>query len=121
MRIFAMQYAFHFLTIESTMKDIHVCGIGHALVDIEFAIDEHTFNNLGLTKGSMSLVSEEEQSTVISTLSDRSHHRSSGGSAANTIIAIGQFGGKAAYKTILGDDPFGEFYAQEFRDLEVHV
>jgi len=119
MRIFAMQYAFHFLTIESTMKDIHVCGIGHALVDIEFAIDEHTFNDLGLTKGSMSLVSEEDQSKVISTLSDRSHHRSSGGSAANTIIAIGQFGGKAAYKTILGDDPFGEFYAQEFRDLGI--
>ena len=29
---------------------------------------------------------------------------------ANTIIAIGQFGGKAAYKTILGDDPFGKFH-----------
>lgn len=101
------------------MKDIHVCGIGHALVDIEFAIDEHTFNELGLTKGSMSLVTEEDQSKVIASLSDLSHHRSSGGSAANTIIAIGQFGGKAAYKTILGDDPFGEFYAQEFLDLGI--
>ncbi|MGA0806545.1 MAG: PfkB family carbohydrate kinase, partial [Pseudohongiellaceae bacterium] len=44
---------------------------------------------------------------------------SSGGSAANTIIAIGQLGGKAAYKTILGDDAFGAFYAQEFRDLGI--
>jgi sugar/nucleoside kinase (ribokinase family) len=119
MRIFAEQYASLFFTIEPTMKDIQVCGIGHALVDIEFAIDEHTFNKLGLTKGSMSLVSEEDQAKVISTLSDKSHHRSSGGSAANTIIAIGQFGGKAAYKTILGDDAFGAFYAQEFRDLGI--
>ena len=101
------------------MKDIHVCGIGHALVDIEFAIDEDTFESLGLTKGSMSLVSEEEQTAVIATLSQRTHHRSSGGSAANTIIAIGQFGGKAAYKTILGDDSFGAFYAKEFRDLGI--
>lgn len=101
------------------MKDIHVCGIGHALVDIEFAVDDSTFESLGLQKGSMALVSESEQSHVIQSLSDRSHHRSSGGSAANTMIAIGQFGGKVAYKTILGDDALGTFYAGEFRDLGI--
>jgi len=101
------------------MKDIHVCGIGHALVDIEFAIDEITFESLGLQKGSMALVSELDQSNVIQSLSDKSHHRSSGGSAANTMIAIGQFGGKAAYKTILGDDSLGSFYASEFQDLGI--
>ena len=103
------------------MKDIHVCGIGHALVDIEFAIDDATFQTLGLTKGSMALVSEDQQTTVIDSLSDRTHHRSSGGSAANTIIAIGQFGGKAAYKTILGDDSFGAFYADEFKQLGIQL
>ncbi|MGA1276843.1 MAG: adenosine kinase [Candidatus Kapaibacteriota bacterium] len=103
------------------MKDIHVCGIGHALVDIEFAIDDTTFESLGLNKGSMALVSEDEQMQVIHSLSDKTHHRSSGGSAANTIIAIGQFGGKAAYKTILGDDPFGLFYAKEFQELGIKL
>ena len=103
------------------MKDIHVCGIGHALVDIEFAISDATFETLGLTKGSMALVSENEQSHVIQSLSDSSHHQSSGGSAANTIIAIGQFGGKAAYKTILGDDALGAFYASEFQELGIQL
>ena len=103
------------------MKDIHVCGIGHALVDIEFAVSETEFSSLGLKKGSMALVDSDQQKTAINKLESTIPHRSSGGSAANTIIAIGQFGGKAAYKTILGDDQLGEFYANEFRDLGIHL
>lgn len=102
-------------------KDLHICGIGHALVDIEFTINEQQFAPLGLKKGSMALVSPQEQSATIISLQAHHPHRSSGGSAANTIIAIGQFGGKAAYKTILGNDDMGLFYADEFRQLSIHL
>jgi len=102
-------------------KDIHICGIGHALVDIEYSINEQQFAPLGLKKGSMALVSPEEQTFTIESLQAHNPHRSSGGSAANTIIAIGQFGGKAAYKTILGNDDLGHFYADEFRQLGIHL
>ena len=102
-------------------KDLHICGIGHALVDIEYSINEQQFAPLGHKKGTMTLVSPQEQSSTIESLQAHSPHRSSGGSAANTIIAIGQFGGKAAYKTILGNDYLGHFYADEFRQLGIHL
>jgi sugar/nucleoside kinase (ribokinase family) len=102
-------------------KNLHVCGIGHALVDIEYTLDESQFESLGLKKGTMTLVSAEEQQAMIQKIAHHAPHRSSGGSAANTIIAIGQFGGRAAYKTILGDDAFGKFYASEFQELGIHL
>jgi len=50
---------------------------------------------------------------------DKKKHLSSGGSAANTIIAYSSFGGKAAYKTSLGKDELGNFYADEFKKLGI--
>jgi sugar/nucleoside kinase (ribokinase family) len=56
---------------------------------------------------------------MIQALGERDVHRCSGGSAANTIIAFAQFGGSAAYASLLGADHFGNFYASEFKDLGI--
>jgi sugar/nucleoside kinase (ribokinase family) len=67
----------------------------------------------------MTLTEPSRQHDMIQALGERDVHRCSGGSAANTIIAFAQFGGSAAYASLLGADHFGNFYASEFKDLGI--
>ena len=101
------------------MKNILLTGVGNALVDLEYSITDIELDNFGVTKGSMALTDSVRQSEMIAALGQRKAHRSSGGSAANSIIAFAQFGGSAAYCSLLGADHFGDFYASEFKDLGI--
>ncbi|MFP4369016.1 MAG: adenosine kinase [Candidatus Kapaibacterium sp.] len=100
-------------------KDIQLCGLGNGLVDIQYEVSDDELKNLKLKKGEMRLVENDEQRKLIDKFAHRKHHKSSGGSAANTVIAFSLLGGKAAYKTTLGNDKFGLFYAKEFTDLGI--
>lgn len=100
-------------------KDIQLLGLGNGLVDLQFEVEDIDLEPLGLYKGQWLLVEADQQIAFLDKLSGRKHIRCSGGSAANTIIAFAKFGGKAAYKTLLGDDEFGRFYANEFNELGI--
>jgi sugar/nucleoside kinase (ribokinase family) len=100
-------------------KDIQLCGIGNALVDIQLEVNESELTSTGYEKGTMTLVDRAAQTESIEKLSDKEKHLSSGGSAANTIIAYSSFGGKAAYQTALGNDELGRFYSDEFKKLGI--
>ena len=100
-------------------KDIKLCGIGNALLDMQFEVTDKEINDLGLEKGTMTLVVDDVQETVLKMMGNRTKYVSSGGSAANTVIAFSSFGGKAAYKTMIGDDEDGFFYANEFQNLGI--
>lgn len=102
-------------------KDIDLCGLGNSLVDIQINVGDDIIKQLGLTKGEMLLVDELRQKEIISLLDDKNKNLCSGGSAANTIIAFAKFGGKAAYLSLLGDDEFGRFYANEFMQFEIEL
>ncbi len=102
-------------------KSIDLCGLGNALVDIQFRVDDKVIGESGLAKGEMRLAGKEEQSVLIKKLSHLSSNKCSGGSAANTIIAFSQFGGKSAYMTMLGNDDNGRFYAGEFSELGIEL
>lgn len=103
------------------MKEIDLFGLGHALVDIQIEVSETELGTTGYKKGSMTLTDSSEQNKIIEMFSDKKHLLSSGGSAANTIKAFSGFGGRSAYKTKLGQDRFGEFYAKEFQDLNIKL
>jgi sugar/nucleoside kinase (ribokinase family) len=107
--------------INKMNKDIELCGIGNGLVDLQYEISEQELLNLRIAKGLMTLVSEEEQANFLNFLKDKKEHKCSGGSAANTIIGFTQFGAKAAYKTVLGNDKYGLFYASEFKELGIEL
>lgn len=100
-------------------KDIKLCGIGNAIVDMQFEVSEKEISDLFLEKGTMTLVVDDVQQKVLDMLGNRTNYISSGGSAANTIIAFSSFGGKSAYKTMIGDDNDGAFYGEEFHDLGI--
>jgi sugar/nucleoside kinase (ribokinase family) len=103
------------------IKDIDLCGIGNALVDIQIEVDDSVISKFNLVKGGMQLADAHQQAKLINFLSDKNQNKSSGGSAANTIIAFSQLGGKSAYQTVIGDDKFGNFYSKEFTDLGIKL
>jgi len=103
------------------MKTIQLTGIGNALVDLEVQVDEQEFVGFDLAKGTMALTSPSRQREMLDILGDRPIHRSSGGSAANSVIAFAQFGGTGGYNSLLGADEFGSFYAKEFADIGINL
>jgi sugar/nucleoside kinase (ribokinase family) len=106
---------------DKKVNKIEVYGIGNAIVDLQAQVDEDVITKLGLNKGSMQLVGPAEQNELLIAVSDHKLHQSSGGAAANSIIAIAQLGGQVAYGCVVGDDERGEFYLEEMRELGVAI
>ncbi|MGD1952495.1 MAG: adenosine kinase [Leptolyngbyaceae cyanobacterium] len=96
-----------------------VYGLGNALVDIECPLSVETLTAIGMDKGVMTLLDEAVQNTAIAQLNNHKTKRSCGGSAANTLIAISQLGGKTFYSCKVANDEYGQFYTQDLVDCGV--
>ena len=72
-----------------------------------------------LPKGSMSLMDSEKQASVLNKLEHNSLRLASGGSAANTMVAIAQSGGTGIYVGRVAHDPHGEFYKQDMLEAGI--
>ena len=97
------------------MKKYHVYGVGNALVDMEFEVEDKFFNDYGIEKGLMTLVDENRQHELIGHLDAFEGKKASGGSAANTIIAVSYFGGNAFYSCKVANDELGDFYVHDLK------
>ncbi len=95
------------------MKKYHVYGVGNALVDMEFEVEDAFFEANGIDKGVMTLVDEARQHELIGHLDAFDGKKASGGSAANTVIAVSYFGGKAFYSCKVANDELGDFYVHD--------
>ncbi len=93
----------------------HVYGIGNALVDKEFEVDEAFLVENNIEKGMMTLIDKERQETLLAELKQSFglKKRAGGGSAANSIVAISQFGGNTFYACKVADDETGNFYMKD--------
>jgi sugar/nucleoside kinase (ribokinase family) len=98
------------------MAKYDVYGIGNALVDMEYAIEVADLETLGIDKGVMTLVDEQCQLRMMDHLAAYPHQRSSGGSAANSMIAVRQFGGTSFYSCKVAEDELGHFYMKDLLD-----
>lgn len=103
------------------MSQYDVYGVGNALVDIQSRIPDSVLEPLGFNKGIMTLVDEHTQVRVLSSLDGAAVSRCAGGSAANTIVGIADFGGKPAYAGKVGQDELGEFWLEDMRKLGIQV
>jgi len=95
------------------MKKYHVYGVGNALVDMEFEVEDSFFEQYGIDKGVMTLVDEERQHELMGHLDAFEGKKASGGSAANTIIANSYFGGQSFYSCKVSNDELGDFYVKD--------
>ena len=100
----------------ASMAKYDIYGIGNALVDMEYEVEHEDLGILGIDKGVMTLVDEHQQTSIMTHLRDRHHQRGSGGSAANSIIAFSQLGGRCYYSCKVADDELGHFYMQDLID-----
>jgi sugar/nucleoside kinase (ribokinase family) len=98
------------------MAKYDVYGIGNALVDMEYEVEVADLEALGIDKGVMTLVDEDCQLRMMAHLASRHHQRSSGGSAANSMIAVSQFGGSSFHSCKVAGDALGHFYMQDLLD-----
>lgn len=99
------------------MKQYDVYGIGNALVDTEYEIDDAFLDVIKLQKGVMTLIESEQREEILHQLEVKHEHevihQSGGGSAANTIVAVQQFGRKGFYSCKVADDVVGNFFMQD--------
>ncbi len=93
------------------MYDVY--GLGNALVDEEYAIDDGFLRSHKIAKGHMTLVDEPTMDVLISSLDDLSPTRMSGGSAANTLIAIQGFGANTFYSCKVASDETGQHFLND--------
>lgn len=100
-------------------KKYDVYGIGNALVDMEYEVHDEFFTKNKIDKGLMTLVDEDRQKVLIEALGGLPLKQQCGGSAANTIIAVAQFGGKSFYSCKVANDATGDFYFQDLKDTGV--
>ena len=90
-----------------------IYGIGNALVDMEFAVDDTFLTDQGIPKGHMTLVDEDRINAIEEALSEQSR-RAPGGSAANTVFAVQGFGGRGFYSCRLAEDDLGRHFLADF-------
>jgi len=98
-----------------------VYGIGNALVDVQSQVTDETLAQTGFDKGIMTLVDNDKQQALLGQLDADSFNRCAGGSAANTIVGIAEFGGRVAYCGKVGNDSMGEFFLEDMRALGVSI
>ncbi len=94
-------------------KKYNVYGMGNALLDMEFEISAQLLQELKLNKGIMTLVDEDRQEYLMRSLSHLTSRNSCGGSAANTMVALSQLGGKGFYSCKVAEDEIGSFYLKD--------
>ncbi len=92
---------------------IDVVGIGNALVDVLSHAGDEFLERHGLVKGSMHLVDEARARELYGAMGPGIEV--SGGSAANTIVGVASFGGRAHYVGKVHDDQLGEVFAHDLR------
>jgi sugar/nucleoside kinase (ribokinase family) len=98
-----------------------VYGIGNGIVDQQVKITDSELEDLRLHKGYMELADQAEQARILAHLGHRESELHAGGSAANTVVGIGQMGGTVAYTCSLAADDLGRHYAADFATLGIRL
>ena len=90
-----------------------VLGIGNAIFDVLVQTDEKFLADHGMTKGGMALIDEARATAIYRDMGPATEM--SGGSGANTIVGIANFGARAAFIGKVRDDQIGRLYTHDIR------
>src|SRR5205807_4802781 len=101
------------------MKRFDVFGMCNALYDIQAEVPEEILDELGIVKGSMVLLEEDQQRAIVSRVYSHIVNSESGGSGANTMLGLGLLGGLACYTSRVGRDEHGDLYRAKLAEKGV--
>jgi sugar/nucleoside kinase (ribokinase family) len=94
-----------------------VLGIGNAIVDVIARAEDDFLVAQGMHKGAMALIDQARAETIYQAMGPAVE--SSGGSAANTIVGVASFGGRAAFVGKVKDDELGRAFVHDIRAARV--
>lgn len=94
-----------------------VLGIGNAIFDVLVRTGDEFLQAQGMDKGSMALIDEGRAAAIYSAMGPATEM--SGGSAANTIVGVADFGARAAYVGKVKNDQIGQLYVHDIRAAKV--
>jgi sugar/nucleoside kinase (ribokinase family) len=90
-----------------------VIAIGNAIVDVMAPCQDELIETLGLTRGGMTLVDEDQAHALYQAMGPAKEI--SGGSAANTLAGLAALGSSCAFIGQVADDQLGEVFAHDIR------
>jgi len=97
--------------------ELDVIGVGNALVDVLCSESDAFLERHGLVKGTMHLVDEGRARAIYEAMGPAVEV--SGGSAANTIVGVASFGGRAQYVGKVRNDQLGDVFSHDLRSVAV--
>ena len=105
------------------MAKYNVYGLGNALVDLEFEVTDDFLARQNIEKGLMTLLDEQAHQVLLDKLNQEFSllKRAGGGSVANSLVGLCQFGGSAFLSCKVGDDESGQFYSDNLQQAGVAI
>jgi sugar/nucleoside kinase (ribokinase family) len=92
---------------------IELVTLGHAIVDVLAPSPDELVHELGLTKGTMTLVDDLQAESIYARLGPATEV--SGGSAANTAAALASLGAAVSFVGKVADDELGRVFIHDIR------
>jgi sugar/nucleoside kinase (ribokinase family) len=96
-----------------------VFGMCNALFDIQAEVTDEVLAELGVEKGTMTLIDEEQQRKMVAAVYTSLVNTEPGGSGCNTMIGLAQLGGTACYTSRIGNDEHGALYRDKLAERRV--
>ena len=124
---FARKYRFEsdqwYKVLRIIMKKTLICGIGNALVDSEYKVTDQEIVHLNLTKGCMELNDQQNHIRLSEHLKD-SHgtvKMMPGGSVANSLYTLSQFGVDVSFIGRVAEDVTGNSFIKSLKDVGIET
>jgi len=96
-----------------------VYGIGNPLIDIIVPVEDQDLVDLGIHKGTMTLIDVKRHAELLAFAKARHLSYSCGGSCPNTIITLASLGIKATLAGKVGTDENGDIYSNRLDALHL--
>ncbi|MGD9276417.1 MAG: adenosine kinase [Candidatus Pacearchaeota archaeon] len=102
------------------IKEIDVIGIGNALVDLTYNVDDEFLKRFNIDKGNSNSIDSPGMEKMLNTLG-APQNISCGGSSANTIWGVNYLGGKTCFMGKVGIDFYGQKFIKELKEKNIIV
>ena len=100
-------------------KKYDVFGIGNALLDCVYMVEDKFLEENKIEKGLMTLVDEGKQKSIIEKIKSYDSFIQSGGSVTNSLYTLSQLGGSGYVSVLVSDDDFGRTYLRDLKNSNV--
>ncbi len=105
--------------MEINNSNFDVIGIGSALLDFTVEVNDSDLDTFNLKKGEMMLIDADQSKQILAKLESYNMQVTPGGSSANTIAGVANFGGKGVLMGRVGSDEHGKLYIDETEKIGV--